>query len=189
MYNSLSALPKAPYNILTYLAKNNENLWKMLKYNTYDALSQPNLTFDEKMSMIWKSGVMEDYSVFLTNIVGDAICESRNIFKCYQFYIHANPSSYISTPVYAFDWLYGVTMALVEKDGIPVNRGDLFVNEILSTLNGAYIGGVGELVFNDDQSRYDIARSIIGDSKKFTGECLYMSTLMGDSGKEISCGD
>ena len=46
MYNSLSALPTIPYNILTYLATSTdaENLWKLLKYNGYDALSKPNLT-------------------------------------------------------------------------------------------------------------------------------------------------
>ena len=43
MFNSLSQLPKAPYSILTFLALNNENIWKMIKYNSYDALSKPNL--------------------------------------------------------------------------------------------------------------------------------------------------
>ena len=51
MYNSLSALPNAPYNILKYLAQNNENIWKLLKYNSYDALSKPNLTMEEKLSL------------------------------------------------------------------------------------------------------------------------------------------
>lgn len=189
MYNSLSALPKASYNILEYLALNNENIWKMLKYNSYDALSKPNLTMSEKLSFLWKNGKQEDFGVFLTNLVGDAICESKCIFKIYQYYIHANPSAYISTPVYAFDFLYGAQMALIEQDGIPVNRGDLFIHEILSTLNGVEIGGVGKFQFNDDLSRYDAARSVIGNSKTYTGVVLYMSTLMGDSGKEIGCGD
>jgi hypothetical protein len=38
MYNSLSALPFAPYSILKFLALNNENIWKMIKYNSHDAL-------------------------------------------------------------------------------------------------------------------------------------------------------
>lgn len=50
MYNSLSALPYIPYNILVYLARQEaaEDLWKLLKYNSYDALSKPNLTFDHQ---------------------------------------------------------------------------------------------------------------------------------------------
>lgn len=188
MFNSLSALPTAPYNILKYLAINNENIWKMIKYNSYDALSKPNLTMSEKLSYIWKTGAQEDYSVFLTNIVGDAICEDKCILKCYDYYIAAT-DAYISTPVFAFDFLYGVTMALVDKDGIPVNRGDLFIHEILSTLNGVTIGGVGKLMFNRNQTRYDFARSIIADSKKFTGVQIYLSTNMGDMGSVTGCGD
>ena len=187
MFNSLSNLPTAPYKILEYLAKNNENIWKMIKYNSYDALSYDNLSMSEKLSYIWKTGAQEDFSVFLTNIVGDAICEEKCILKCYDYYIQAT-DAYISTPIFAFDFLYGVTMALVDKDGIPVNRGDLFINEVLSTLNGAEIGGVGKLMFNKNQTRYDFGRSVIADSKKFTGVQIYLSTNMGDAGKVIDCG-
>ena len=56
MYNSLSKLPTIPYNILVYLARQDEIIWKLLKYNDYDALSKPDLTFDEKIALIWKSG-------------------------------------------------------------------------------------------------------------------------------------
>ena len=80
-------------------------------------------------------------------------------------------------------------MALIDKDGIPVNRGDLFINEILSTLNGVTIGGVGKLMFNKNQTRYDFARSVIADSKKFTGVQIYMSTNMGDTGSVAGCAD
>lgn len=189
MYNSLSALPKAPYRILEYLAQNNENIWKMLKYNSYDALNKPNLTMREKMDFIWKEGLQEPYGVFFTNLVEDAICESKCILKIYQYYIHANPSPYSSTVVYAFDWLYGGKMSLIDDGGIPVNRGDKFINEILTTLNGAEIGGIGKLQFNDDLSRYTAARSVVGNSKTFTGVVIYLSTLMGDAGQEVQCGD
>lgn len=188
MFNSLSRLPEAPYSILKFLALNNENIWKMIKYNSYDALSYPNLTLEEKLSYIWKSGKQEDFSVFLTNIVGDAICEEKCILKCYDYYISAT-DAYIATPIFSFDFLYGVTMALVEKDGIPVNRGDLFIHEILNTLNGVEIGGIGKLMFNKNQSRYDFARSVIADSKKFTGVQIYLSTNMGDAGGVKSCVD
>ena len=186
MFNSLSQLPNALYKILEYLAINNENIWKMIKYNDYNALSKPNLTLDEKLSYIWKSGAQEDFSVFLTNIVGDAICEEKCVLKCYDYYIAAT-DSYIATPIFAFDFLYGVTMALVDRDGIPVNRGDLFIHELLKTLNGVYVGGVGKLMFNNDQTRYDFARSVIADSKKFTGVQIYLSTNMGDVGSTENC--
>lgn len=188
MYNSLSALPNIPYNIITYLANNDEIIWKMLKYSDYEALDKPDLTFDEKKSLIWKYGPQENFGVFLTGLIEDAIAESKSIMKCYQYYIHAS-SLYTSTIVYAFDFLYGGQMSLVKYNGVPVSRGDLFINRILTVLNGAYVGGVGKLMFNDDVSRYSLGRAVIGNSKTFTGVQLFLTVMAGDSGEEEPCGN
>lgn len=186
----MSALPKALYNILEYLvtAEAAEDIWKMLKYNDYYALSNPNLTMTEKLDLLWREGKQEDYGVFFTNLIEDAMCVSKCVLKMYHYYTYARPSSYLATPTFAFDFLYGGQMSLVEKDGIPVNRGDLFINCLLSSLNGANIGGVGTLIFDDEQSRYDAARSVVENSKTFTGVQIYLSTLMGDTGAEVGCG-
>ncbi len=188
MYNSLSALPYIPYNILVYLARQDgaEDLWKMLKYNSYDALSKPNLSFEEKLKLIWRNGPQEKYGVFLTPLIEDAICESKCVLKIYDYYIHAK-ELYTSTLVYAFDFLYGGQMSLIEYDGVPVSRGDLFVNIILTVLNGAEVGGIGKLIFYDDMSRYDLARVTIGNSKTFTGIQLFMSVNVGDTGEVNEC--
>ena len=75
MYNSYYALPTIPYNILKHLALSDEIIWKLLKYNDYDALDKPNLTFSEKMELVWKSGPQEQYGIFFTNLIEDAIAE------------------------------------------------------------------------------------------------------------------
>lgn len=186
MYNSMNRLPQIPYNILTYLALNDEILWKLLAYNDYDALSKPDLTFSEKMSLIWKTGPQEDFGVFFTVLVEDAIPESKCILKIYDYYIHAN-QLYTGTVVYAFDFLYGGQMSLVDYNGVPVSRGDLFVNRILEVLNGAEVGGVGKLTFFDDMSRYDLAKVTIGNSKTFTGIQLFLSVNVGDAGDNENC--
>lgn len=186
MHNSMSMLPNIPYNILTYLAKEEQILWKLLAYNSYDALSKPDLTFSEKMDLIWKEGPQEPYSVFMTNIIDDAIPESKTILKIYNYYIHAK-DLYLAPTVYAFDILYGPKMSLVEYNGIPVSRADLFVNRILTLLNGVEVGGVGKLVFFDDMSRYDLGRTVIGNSKTFTGYQLFLSVNVGDVGRDEGC--
>lgn len=188
IFNSLSALPYIPYNILVYLARQDgaEDLWKMLKYNSYDALSKPNLSFEEKLKLIWRNGPQEKYGVFLTPLIEDAICESKCVLKIYDYYIHAK-ELYTSTLVYAFDFLYGGQMSLIEYDGVPVSRGDLFINIILAVLNGAEVGGIGKLIFYDDMSRYDLARATIGNSKTFTGIQLFMSVNVGDTGEVNGC--
>ena len=187
MYNSLNKFPSMSYNILTYLAKNDEILWQMLKYNDYNALNKSVLSISEKMDLIWRYGPQEDYGVFLTRLVEDAIAESKCILKCYSSYIHAS-ELYTSVIVFGFDFLYGGQMSLVDYNGIPVSRGDLFVNRILEVLNGADIGGVGKLTFFDNMSRYDYARSVLGNSKTFTGEQIFLSVLAGDSGVTEPCG-
>lgn len=190
MYNSLSRLPTIPYNIMVYLAKSTDPIadvfWKLLVYKDYRALSHEPLTFQQKMKLVWAQGKQDTYSVFLTNLIEDAMAESKQIVKIYQYYIHAS-ELYTSTVVYAFDCLYGGQMSLVEYNGIPVNRGDLFIHCILTLLNGVEVGGVGKLTFLDDMSRYSAARSTIGNNKTFTGVQLYMAVDVGDTGVEDSC--
>ena len=190
MYNSLSRLPTIPYNIMVYLAKSTDPIaeifWKMLAYKDYKALSHEPLTFQQKMKLVWLYGKQDTYSVFLTNLIEDAMAESKQIVKIYQYYIHAS-ELYTSTVVYAFDCLYGGQMSLVEYNGIPVNRGDLFIHCILALLNGVEVGGVGKLTFLDDMSRYSAARSTIGNNKTFTGVQLYMAVDVGDAGTEDGC--
>ena len=191
MYNSLATLPSIPYRIMEYLATSNDPkadmLWKMLAYSDYDALDKPSLTISQRLAMLWRTGKQDDYSVFLTNLIEDAIAESKTIIKIYDYYIHAK-ELYYSTVVYCFDCLYGGQMSLIKYDGIPVNRGDLFINCILTLLNGVEVGGVGKLTFLDDLSRYNAARSIIGNSKTFTGVQLYLGVNVGDEGVDQGCG-
>ena len=188
MFNSMSSLPYIPYNILIYLARQDsaEDIWKMLKYNSYDALSKPNLTFNEKLELIWKSGPQEKYGVFFTNLVEDAVPTSKCILKIYNYYDQPN-ELYMASVVYAFDFLYGGQMSLVERDGIPVSRGDLFVSIMLDVFNGANIGGVGNMTWLTDASRYCAAKSTIGNSKTFTGVQLYLACKIGDTGRKDAC--
>ena len=78
-------------------------------------------------------------------------------------------------------------MSLVEYEGVPVPRGDLIINRLLTVLNGAYVGGVGTLQFLDDQSRYDLGRSVIGNSKTYTGNQFFLSVDVGDTGEDEGC--
>ena len=192
MFNSLAALPPSLYNIINYLATDKsveaENLWKMLKYNDYDALNKPNLTTSEKLDMLWRSGPQEKYSIFLTNLIEDALPQSKCVFKLYDYMVQPE-GAYVSSVIYAFDFLYGGQMSLVEHNGIPVARGDVFINSILSVLNGVTVGGVGKLMLDDDLSRYCGAKSVVGNQKTFTGYVLYLATNMGDTGIGEGCDD
>ena len=131
MYNSLSRLPTIPYNIMVYLAKSTDPIaevfWKMLAYKDYKALSHEPLTFQQKMKLVWAQGKQDTYSVFLTNLIEDAMAESKQIVKIYQYYIHAS-ELYTSTVVYAFYCLYRRQMRLADFNGTTLYRGELFIN-------------------------------------------------------------
>ena len=143
MYNSMATLPYIPYRIMEYLALNDEIIWKLLKYNTYDALSKSNLTTQEKMALIWANDdKQEKYSVFFTNLVEDAITQSKTILKLYRYFSNTE-NLWLADVIYAFDILYGGNMYMVGYNGVPVSRGDLITQRILEVLNGAYVGGVG----------------------------------------------
>lgn len=188
MYNSLSNLPFIPYRIIEHLALKDEVIWKLLKYNDYNALKNPELSFKEKMNLIWKSGdLQEPYNVFLTNLVEDAIPVSKTILKIYQYYIQPK-DLYLSSVVYAFDILFGGKMSLVEYEGVPVLRSDLIIHRLLTILNGSNVNGVGKMTFIDDLSRYSGGKSIIGNNKTFTGASFYIGVNVGDKGVEQGCG-
>ena len=85
LYNKYEFMPYIPYKIVEYLATNNENLWKILKYNDYDCLSKPNLTFEEKIALIWNTeGNQESYSIFFSQLVENMIPDSKSILKIYK---------------------------------------------------------------------------------------------------------
>lgn len=189
MYNKYISMPYIPYRIIEYLANNNENLWKILKYNTYDCLSEDDLTFEEKMELVWSHEAnQEDYKIFLTALVENMIPISGTIIKIYKEM--TLPRNHINAVAgYEIDILYGGKIALVEYNGIPCNRGDVCEAEILSTLNGVEVDGVGKLEFSMKKLGSSRSSLNIGDNKSFTGTSLLMGVDISDIGDNSSCLD
>lgn len=180
-------MPYIPYRILEYLAKNNENLWKILKYDTYDCLSNPDLTFEEKMQLIWShQGNQMDFRVFITALVEDMMPFSGTILKIYKDV--TIPQNHINAIAgYEFDILYGGKISMIEYNGIPCNRGDVVEAEILSTLNGVEVGGVGRLEFSRRKLGASRSALNIGDNKSFTGTSLLLAVDISDIGDDGTC--
>lgn len=189
-FNNMYNLPNLPYQIMTYLATDTtedaENIWKLLAYNDYGALSKPNLTFAQKMNLIWQDGKQDDCGVFFSPLIEDAIAESKCILKVYSYV--ANPINvYLSAMTYAFDFLYGGKMAMVEYNNIPVSRGDLFVKCLLSVLNGKNIGGIGLFAMDDNLSAYCGVKYVMGNQKTFTGVQVFLATQVGGGTEVENC--
>lgn len=178
-YNNFSNLPFVPYKIIEFLATKNENIWKLLKYGEYDALSNDNLTLNEKLEMIWKGqSDTQNYNVFFTKLIENAEPDSTTILKIYK-YISEPTNTLISNISYEFDILYGGKLSMVEYNGVPCNRGDVFEMEILKTLNGKNVNGVGTLQFNRQLSSFSKSMMNLGNNKTYTGNSVILVTQIG----------
>ena len=175
-YNDYARLPFIPYKIVEYLAMNNENIWKLLKYDSYDCLSKPDLTLSEKMELVWTEGRQEKKRLFLTNLIEDMIGDSTTVIKINK--LNTAPKDHLqSVTSYEFSILYGGKISMVSYEGIPCNRGDIFEYELLSTLNGVNVGGVGTMQFNNKLSSFSRSANNIGNNKTYTGVNIIMGVL------------
>lgn len=178
-YNTFANMPFVPYKIIEHLATKNETIWKLLKYGEYDALSHPNLSLNEKLEMIWKGQAdTQNYNVFFTKLLENAEPDAKTILKIYKF-VTEPTDTLIANVSYEFDILYGGKLSIVDYDGVPCNRGEVFETELLRTLNGSNVGGVGMLQFNRRLSSFSKSMMNIGNNKTYIGNSVIMTTQMG----------
>jgi hypothetical protein len=146
-YN-LTGIEKINKNI-AYKLLENENLLRLLFYNTPDALTKPSVQEtlgDNFYSIIDQS--FEKYQtthIFFTPF--PRVSQDTEKVEL-RFYIQR----IIPENIYLSKTLFGFQIVMSDKlqmldDGI--NRAYLIINELLKTLNGQEIGGVGCLYFAD----------------------------------------
>lgn len=178
--NVFTTMPLIPYRIIMALMEN-DNFCKLMYYNTIDALDKPALTIEQKQKLIW-DGIedhMENSNIFITNVQPNEEFENRTILKCYKYETMPN-DLVLSTLNYKFDVLFGSKIPIVNYQGIPCNRGDLIEMEIMRSLNGQDVAGVGFLQFNQDLSALCNSRVGTGNNYTFTGLTIIMATQLAD---------
>lgn len=181
LFNQFTSMPYTPYKIILAIL-DNDNLCKLLKYNTYECLSMTNLTYEEKIAMIWKNpqfDQMQNYNIFMTNTMANMMTESMDVLEVYRY--HTRPlNPVLATTAYRFDFLFGSKTAMVEYEGVPCNRGDVFEMELMKSLNGKDIAGIGLLQYNSDLSNLCNSQVGIGNNSTFTGVSIVMATQNAD---------
>lgn len=170
-------MPYIPYRIVAHLAQDDKakDLWKLLKYNTEDALSKPDLTLDEKLALVCKNNSEQNkYSFFLTRLIEDEQIEERSIVKLYK--INTLPEDNIKAIcVYSFDILSGAKSTIVDYDGYPCSRLDVMEAILVQSLNGADVGGVGVLQYSRELARACGAAYGIGNNTNYQGNSVVMA--------------
>ena len=137
--------------------------------------------------MIWNGqDRTDDYTIFLTNIQPNLETISRPVLKIYRY--DTLPKTYTTAVIsYEFDILFGTKIPMVDYNGVPCNRGDLIEMELMKSLNGQDVAGVGYLQYNHQLSTLDRSRVGIGNNSTFTGYYFIMSTIYTDVGRVDGC--
>ena len=190
-FNNFKEMPQLPYKVITTLlteeSKSAEDFWKLLKYVDVDALSKPNLTYDEKFALIWNGDSIEqNYNVFLKPLIGSSLDDAEAQTQLRVFRYTTMPTSrFEAIMTIEADFITNEKTCLVYQDGILCERTDLMESLFLDIMNGRDIEiGSGVVVFDRELSRSCNSQLNIGNSKSFYGRSLVMALefISGESG-------
>lgn len=174
--NTFNSMPQIPYQILTYLIDNNENLFKLLKYNSTDALQKDDLTKKEKIALLYTEvGQENDYHIFLKPLIGEEMTDSVTQLRLYKARI--TPTTSLKAVLnYEFDIVVGTKTNLVyDNNGIPCSRLDMIESEIINSLCGTSMFGVGGFQFNRELSNLCVQNTGLSNSKSFFGSSFVLA--------------
>lgn len=159
-YASFMDMARVPYLIIYKLAMNTdektEMLWKLLKYTDVNTLSKPNLTFEEKMDLVWtpekvtSTRTQDTFNVFLKPLVSASLNEatSQTQLRIYRYKTSAiNQTS--STLLYEFDVMVNEASAMVYNTSYEmIEKTDLMEALLIDIMNMTDLGvGVNFLRF------------------------------------------
>lgn len=178
-YNQYDGLQNFTLFIIQHLMLNNEDIWKLLKYDTQDALEKPNLTREEKASLIYpgaSGGDMDDYRVFRAPYLDDLTTNQQAQLRVYLESVTPDTLLYGTVDV-NIEVICHVKM--IELNDYQ-NRAESIVWQVIKTLNGAEVGGIGKLFFDRNGSFYDLIKMNRYNNRNFYGYTITMSTKMGN---------
>ena len=190
-FNNFKEMPQLPYKVVTTLltdeSKSAEDFWKLLKYVDNDALSKPNLTYEEKMDLIWDGDSLEqNYNVFLKPLIGSSLDNAEAQTQLRVFRFTTMPTSrFEAVMTIEADFITNEKTCLVYQDGILCERTDVMESLFLDVMNGRDIEiGSGVVMFDRELSRSCNSQLNIGNSKSFYGRSLVMALefISGESG-------
>jgi hypothetical protein len=143
MFN-LSGVESVVENILINLMEN-QTLLKCLKYTSSDALSQPDLTEDEKMGLLNPDQDFTNVRIFFTPFDYQTTDTTRTELRV--FVSEFSPDNHILSKVrIMFQVVVSNHMWRLDAGK---QRPLTMISEILKTLHGKEVGAIGELMFLD----------------------------------------
>lgn len=162
------------YNCISHLLENNEGIWKLLHYNDADAWKKPNLTMQEKRSLIYAGQPDETlFRVFISEKQPDAWVHEACVLRIFPFGITPDNRT-VNTTIMVFDVYSHYRIDTLSN---YTTRVDTIVEELIKVFNGSNIGGLGRLFFNSSAVKNTGARD--SGQIPFGGKRIIMATKMG----------
>ncbi len=178
-YNKLSNLEKMPYNIVDFLFQD-ETIWKILYYDDPNALYEPNLTNSQKAGLIYSGGDdASPYKVFFDLLTDDAAYKQCTMLRIFPSI--GNSYDFTKGTInFVMQILSHVKLNSNLNDPYHATRTLRLLTEIVRTLNGKEIGGLGRLTMNRNatlgSSRNGFEYSL-SENRGYVGYVLTMSTV------------
>ena len=195
-------------HLLYSQTKHANYFWKLLKYSTLNALSEPDLSLSDRLALVNNdNGFPTDKRVFLAPFVDDAW--DTQCSSVYIFTERIKPTDYTrATVVVTVEIVTHSKVAVINGDGdpdlnpqanpndtdqtgnliVPIkNRETVLLKSVLAELNGLYLDGIGYLQMNkfDDAISGEVSmplfnsRSFYGHTIKFLVEMSGVSSSGG----------
>lgn len=184
LFNTYSSLDGLCHRVIQYLMMNDEDIWKLLKYPTPDALYKENLTMREKADLIYTdSSDSSNFRVFRAPFMDDVFDEQCAQLRVYVEAITPDTTLYGTVDIQIEIVSHVKIINLVEYR----NRLEVLLQRVIKTLNGAYVGGVGQLMFDRTMSYYDLVKYNLYNNRNFCGYSLIMSTKVGSTSGSGNC--
>ncbi len=173
-YNKYEILPQTPYNVAKYLMDNNDYIWRLLKYDKADAWNDvinPNLTKAQKGALIYNGvNAPESYRVFFTCSQDFAWTSVATVLRLAP--VEVIPKDYVTGIMSVKFEVYTHTNTSMLSNYEPRNLR--LMQQIIKTLNGAEVEGIGRLWFNARASSRCRLNSVNVGSDTFSGMELIM---------------
>lgn len=191
-FNDFSQVPEIPYNIAEYLIENGqEEFWKLLKYQTKDACDKANLTFEEKVKMVW-DGVdpeQQNYTIFFKPLISTSMTTAEQQMRMNIYRILTKPvSANEAILVYEIDVICSEACGEVYKNRLLVERTDYIESLLLSSLNGSDIGGSQYAMFNRELDNTCGSSISINNGQSYYGRSMYIAIRLTKPTKGSDCG-
>lgn len=212
-FNRFVNLDNVEWGILDFLAKSDSKyanyLWKILAYSTEDCLTRPDVSYADRIALIYKNnGEASGHRVFMSPFIDDSWEEQAAMLHVYIESI--KPTTHLSSNVQvAFECIVHNKISNILGDASKFNpetnpsemnkgqvlcpyknRATVLLKSTLAALNGNFVNGVGVLQFNSQIKNVsdDAARASLWNGKKFFGFKFTMSTIMAGDSERADCG-